>query len=127
MLSDAAGCASNSMQIPPIRRPATFAPFTLVRAVLNIARTVLGKARRIFRTVMLEKVLKHVANCGRSAWRYSLSGPRRIDLLDQLRLDPDVDICGFPFHAGEVGHFGARRLIIPAKKLIARVKPSESS
>jgi len=40
--------------------------------------------------VVLEEVLKHVANCCRTAWRYSLSIAPCIDPLDQLRLDPDA-------------------------------------
>jgi hypothetical protein len=45
-------------------------------------------------------MLKHVADRGGSAWQDSLLGTPRVNLLDQLRLDPDIDICGFPFHAG---------------------------
>src|SRR6516162_7596694 len=48
---------------------------------------------------VLEEFLQHVDDrCG-PAWRHSLLGPPAVDFLDQLRLDPDVDICSFPFHA----------------------------
>ena len=53
---------------------------------------------------MLEELLEHVNDCSGSAWRYSLPDAPGIDFLDQLRLDPDVDICGFAFH----GRFAAR-------------------
>jgi hypothetical protein len=45
----------------------------------------------------------------------------RVDLLDQLRLDPNVDIYGFPLHVGERGRGRARCLMIQAKELIFRV------
>jgi len=44
-----------------------------------------------------------------------LAGAPGVDFLDQLRFDPGVDVCGFPFHAGELGRGRARRLIIPVK------------
>jgi hypothetical protein len=44
-------------------------------------------------------MLEHVDNCCRSARPDSPLGARCVDLVDQLRLDPDVDIRGFPFHA----------------------------
>jgi hypothetical protein len=67
---------------------------------------------------MLEEFLEHVDDRRRSAQRHPLSGASGVDFLDQLRLDPDVDIRGFPLHAGEVGRCRAARLIIPAKDLI---------
>jgi hypothetical protein len=75
---------------------------------------------------MLKEVLKHVTDGRRAARRYSLMGAPRIDLLDQLRFDPDVDVCGFPFHARDLGRFAAHRLIIPAKNLIARAQLSSA-
>jgi len=65
---------------------------------------------------MLEKMLEHIDHCRRSARRHALPGAP--DFLDQLGLDPDVDICCFPFMAGEVGRCRARRLINRAKILI---------
>jgi hypothetical protein len=59
---------------------------------------------------MLEEMLQHVDDCCSSARRHSLPGTPRIDFLDQLGLDPDVDICCFPCHAGEVGALSARPL-----------------
>jgi hypothetical protein len=62
-------------------------------------------------------MLKHVADrCG-PAWQDSLLATPSVDLLDQLRLDADVDICGFPFHAGELGRFPALCLIISGQKI----------
>jgi hypothetical protein len=49
---------------------------------------------------MLKELFDHIDDCRRSAWRYSLPVAPGIDYLDQLGLDPDVNICGFPFHAG---------------------------
>src|SRR6516165_11930465 len=48
---------------------------------------------------MLEEVLKHVDDRRRSAWQHALLSAPGVDFLDELGLDPDVDICGFPFHA----------------------------
>ena len=73
------------------------------------------------RQVMLQELLDHVDDCRRSARRYSLPVAPGIDFLDQLGFDPDVDICCFSFHAGEVGRCRAARLMIPAKKLIWRL------
>lgn len=67
---------------------------------------------------LLEEVLNHVANRCRPARWYSLAGAPRVDPLDQPRLDPNVNISSFLFHAGEMGRFGERRLIILAKNLI---------
>ena len=66
---------------------------------------------------MLKELLEHVDYCRRAAWRDSLPVAPGIDLLDQLRLYPDVDIRGFSFHAIEVGRCRAARLIIWDKKL----------
>jgi hypothetical protein len=46
---------------------------------------------------MPKEVLKHVGDGRRTARRYSLLGTPRIDLFDQLRFDPDVDVAGFRF------------------------------
>jgi hypothetical protein len=67
---------------------------------------------------MPEKVFKDVADSRSTAWRYSLAGAPRIYLFDQLRFYADVDVCGFAFHAGDVGRFAAHHLIIPAKNLM---------
>jgi len=53
---------------------------------------------RTRRRVMLKQTLKHRDDRRRPAERHSLPGAPGVDLLDQLRLNPDVDICGFPFH-----------------------------
>jgi len=75
---------------------------------------------------MLEEMLQHVDDRRSSARRHSLSDAPSFNFFDQLRLDPDVDIGGFPFHAAELGRCQTRRLIIPAKNLIARATPSKT-
>jgi len=40
---------------------------------------------------------------GAQLLRHALPAAPRIDPLDQLRLDTDVDVCGFALHAGEDG------------------------
>jgi len=67
---------------------------------------------------MLEEMLQHVDDRRSSARRHSLSDAPSFDFFDQLRLDPDVDIGGFPFHPCEVRRCRAPRLITPAKNLI---------
>jgi hypothetical protein len=52
---------------------------------------------------MLEELLDHVDDRRSSAWRYSLPGAPGVDFLDQLGFDPDIDLCCFLFHAGEMG------------------------
>src|SRR6267142_4032463 len=52
---------------------------------------------------MLEELLEHVDDRRSSAWRHSLPGAPGVDPVDQLGLDLNVNICGFPLHAGEVG------------------------
>jgi hypothetical protein len=66
---------------------------------------------------MLEEMLEHVDDCRGSARRHSLPSAPNVGFLDQLRLDPDVDICGFPFHTGEVGSRRARLLDNPGQKV----------
>lgn len=66
---------------------------------------------------MLEELLEHVDDCRRPARRYSLPGAPSVDFLDQLRLDPDVNICGFPLHTGEVGSRRARLLDNSSQKI----------
>jgi len=75
--------------------------------------------------VMLKELLDHVDDCSGSAWRHSLPVAPSVDSFDQPGFDPDVDICGFAFHAGEVGRCRAPRLIIPAKKLILSIRSSD--
>jgi hypothetical protein len=68
---------------------------------------------------MLKEMFEHVDDCRSSAWRHSLPGAPSVDPLDQLGLDPNVDICCFLFHAGEMGRpCRAPDLIMPAKRLI---------
>ena len=64
---------------------------------------------------MLKELLKHVDDRRRPARQHSLPGSPDVDLLDQFRLDPDVDIRGLPFHAAQVELCRDARLIIPAK------------
>ena len=52
---------------------------------------------------MLQEVLDHMNDCCASARPHPLAAPPCIDPLDQLRLDPDVDVCGFALHAREDG------------------------
>jgi AraC-like DNA-binding protein len=56
-------------------------------------------------------------DCRRPARWYSLPGAPGVDPLDQLRLDPDVNICGFPLHTGEVGSCRARLLDNSSQKI----------
>jgi hypothetical protein len=46
-----------------------------------------------------------------------MPGAPSVDPLDQLGLDPDVDICGFPFHTGEVGRCRAPLLDNSGQKI----------
>jgi hypothetical protein len=48
---------------------------------------------------MLKEMIEHVDDSRRPAWRYPLLGAPKVDALDQSRLDPNVDICGFVFHS----------------------------
>jgi hypothetical protein len=66
---------------------------------------------------MLEEMLEHVDDCRSSARRHSLPGAPGVDFLDQLGLDPDVNICCFPFHTGEVGSRRARLLDSSGQKV----------
>jgi hypothetical protein len=59
--------------------------------------------RRLIPGVMLEELLKHVDDRRSSAWRYSLPGAPGVNFLDQLGLDPNIDLCCFLSHAGEMG------------------------
>jgi len=52
---------------------------------------------------MFEEFLEHIDDRREPARRHSLSGAPSVDFLNELWLDPDVDICGFPFHAGGGG------------------------
>jgi hypothetical protein len=60
-------------------------------------------------------MFEHVDDRRSLAWRHSLPAAPSVDPLDQLGLDPNVDICCFLSHAGEMGRCRAPRLIIPAK------------
>jgi hypothetical protein len=44
---------------------------------------------------MFEELLDHVDDRRSSGWRHSLTGAPSVDPLDQLGLDPNVDICVF--------------------------------
>jgi hypothetical protein len=66
---------------------------------------------------MLEELLEHEDDCRRPALTYSLPGAPRVDFHDQLRLGPDVNICGFPLHTGEVGSRRARLLDNSSQKI----------
>jgi hypothetical protein len=65
-----------------------------------------------------EEMFEHVDDRRSSAWRHSLLAAPSVDPLDQLGLDPNIDICCFLSHAGEMGRCRVPRLIIPAKRLI---------
>jgi hypothetical protein len=67
---------------------------------------------------MLKELLEHVDDRRSSARRHSLPGAPGVDFLNQLGLDPNIDICCFLSHAGEMGRCRAPVLIIPAKKFI---------
>ena len=69
---------------------------------------------------MLEEMLEHVHYRRGSARRHVPPGAPGVDPLDQPGLDPDVDFCGFPFHAENVRRRAARRSIIRAKIDILR-------
>jgi hypothetical protein len=66
-------------------------------------------------------------DCCTSARPHPLPASPSINLFDQLRLDPDVDVCGFALHTGEMGRVGGTRLIIPASKLITHNRSSRTS
>jgi hypothetical protein len=67
---------------------------------------------------MLEELLDHVDDRRSSAWRHSLPTAPSVDFLEQPAFDPNVDLRGFPFHAGEMGRCRAPGLIMQAKRLI---------
>jgi hypothetical protein len=69
---------------------------------------------------MFEELIEHVDDCRRPARRDSLPGAPSVDPLDQPGLDPNVDICGFPFHTGEVGGCRAPPLDNPGQKIDRR-------
>jgi len=49
---------------------------------------------------MIEKVLDHVNDCCTSAWPHPLLVAPSVNPRDELRLDADIDVRGFAFHAG---------------------------
>src|SRR6516164_11382303 len=49
-------------------------------------------------------MLENVDDRCRPARRHSLPSAPSVNPLDQLRLDPDVDVRGFLLHAAQVGH-----------------------
>jgi hypothetical protein len=67
---------------------------------------------------MFGELLDHVDDRRSSSWRHSLTGAPSVDPLDQLGLDPNVDICVFCPMPVKWGAVGAPGLIIPAKMLI---------
>ena len=42
-------------------------------------------------------------DCCTSARGHPLAVPPSVNPFDQLRLDADIDVCGFALHAGEIG------------------------
>jgi hypothetical protein len=68
------------------------------------------------RWIMLKEALDHMDDCRGSTRRYSLADAPSVDPLDQLGFDPDVDVCGFSFHAGEVGRCRACPLDNPGQR-----------
>ena|SRR5277367_1825030 len=66
---------------------------------------------------MLEELFEHMDDCRGSARRHALPGAPGVDFLDQLDLDPDDDICGFPWHADEVGRCRAPLLDNSGQKI----------
>jgi|HubBroStandDraft_4_1064222.scaffolds.fasta_scaffold02943_8 hypothetical protein len=66
---------------------------------------------------MLKEALDHMDDCRGSARRHSLPGAPGVDFLDQLGVDPDVDVGCLPFHARKVGLRRAHRLDNPGQKL----------
>jgi hypothetical protein len=65
-------------------------------------------------------MLEHVEYRRGSARQHLLPGAPGVDPLDQSGLDPDVDFCGFPFHAENIVRRAARRSMIRAKIDILR-------
>jgi hypothetical protein len=66
---------------------------------------------------MLEEVFEHVDDCRSSAWRHSLPSTPAVNVLDQLGLDPNIDIRCFLSHAGEMGRCRARALDNSGQKI----------
>jgi hypothetical protein len=66
---------------------------------------------------MVEEILEHIDDRRCPAWRHSLPGAPSVDLIDQLGLDPDVDIGGFLWHAGEMGRCRAHPLDNSSQKV----------
>src|SRR6516225_10632022 len=62
-------------------------------------------------------MLKHIDDRRRAAWRHPLPVAPRVDLFDQLRLNPDVNICGFSVHAKGSNRKGAEI------QLASRIRP----
>jgi hypothetical protein len=64
---------------------------------------------------VLKEMLEHVDYRRGSARRHVLPGAPGVDPLDQPGLDPNVDFCGFPFHAKNVRWRTAQRSKIRAQ------------
>ena len=67
--------------------------------------------------VTLEEMFEHVDDRCSSARKHSLTRAPGVDFLDQLGLDPDVDICCLR-HAPKIVRCRASNLIIQDNKLI---------
>ncbi len=70
---------------------------------------------------MLDEVLEHINDGCSSARGHALLGAPGVDFLDQLGLDPKVDICSIPSHAREVGRCRAPLLDNLCQKIDASV------
>ena len=60
---------------------------------------------------MLEEMLEHVHYRRGSGRRHVLPDAPGVDPLDQPGLDPDVDFCGFAFHAKKIARAAHRSMI----------------
>jgi len=69
------------------------------------------------RRFTFEEFLKHIDDRRGSTRRHALLSTPDVDYLNQLGLDPDVDICDLRFMAGKVGAVGGRTRY-PRQKLL---------
>jgi hypothetical protein len=52
----------------------------------------------------LQEVLDHMHDCGTSARSHPLLVAPSVNPFDELRLNSDIDVCGFMFHYWGIGH-----------------------
>jgi hypothetical protein len=52
----------------------------------------------------LQEVLDHMHDCGTAAWLHPLLVAPSINPFDELRLDADINVCGFTFYDWRIGH-----------------------